>query len=122
MIKVIILITLAAIAKAVADTLTHHFETSIFTRYNRQFFDPSISWLNKYVGRDVTKGINKKVFQPLTDGWHMANSIMISCFIGLPFVVSGNMHGMIGYVIAGGLFDLVFNLFYNKLLRIKTKS
>lgn len=105
--------------KAIADTLAHHYSTSIFSKYNPKYFDPSISWLNKYVDNDATKGINKWKFQPLTDAWHLSNSLMICCFIALPFIAPTNIYG--GYGLAGCINILSFNTFYNHILKIKTK-
>lgn len=50
-----------------------------------EFWDPQISWKNKYVNRDEEQGrikwlwntVNKPVF--LTDGWHLLKSIQINC-------------------------------------------
>ena len=117
----IITLILTGIFKAISDTLVHHYSKSIFSHYNPKFFDPSISWLNKYVDRDVTKGIDKRKFQPLTDAWHLSNSLMISSFILLPFVVPSNSHGIYGYIVAGLINVLSFNLLYNHLLIIKQK-
>lgn len=119
MILIIILLMLAGVSKAIADTLAHHFETSVFKNYSRSFFDPSISWLNKYIDHDFSKGINKKVFQPFSDAWHVVNSIEICCLIAAIFIPHGNLYGFIGYVVAGIIYNLVFNLFYNKILLSK---
>ena len=120
MILFITILILTGIFKAVADTLAHHYSSSIFTKYNPQFFDPSISWLNKYVDRDIKKGIDKWKFQPLTDAWHMANSLMITSFLLLVFITPVSIHGMFDFCIAGCINVLSFNLFYNHILIIKT--
>src|SRR5947209_5469427 len=73
---------LAAFSKAVADTLYHHFDTSVFKKLNPRFWNPAVS-------------ANYAKFLPFTkfrwDAWHIANTIMIWSFIGsvavqLPFV------------------------------------
>jgi hypothetical protein len=94
-------IALAAIFKAIADKLAHHFGKSIFRKLNPKWWNPNESW--KYVG-----------FLPLSkyryDGWHIANSLMIVCFCVAAFGFTLKMLG------SGIIFILVFNLFYNKLL------
>lgn len=88
--------------KAVADTIKHHPDTSIFK--NRKFW--------------VGEG---KLF-PLTkykiDGWHLANSAMICSFLSIIFI-SIQKYKILTYATSGLLFILIFNLFYNKIFRKK---
>jgi hypothetical protein len=98
---------LAAFFKAVADTLSHHFDTSVFKWRDRRFWDPLVSQSAPYL-----KGTKYRL-----DAWHLANSGMIVCFC-----VAAVLHrpALAWYweLLAGGiLFNLSFNLFYNKLLR-----
>ena len=100
-----LLIIAAAICKALADTVADHFDTSIFKNKYQQFWNKSISANHaKRIG-------NYKI-----DAWHLANSGMIICFItaaAFPPPVAWYY-----FIPAGGtLFNLVFNLFYNKILR-----
>jgi hypothetical protein len=100
-------IIIAAICKAVADTLVHHYDTSVFRFSNRRFWDPAISY--KFVK-----------FLPLTkyraDGWHLANSIGIISWCLAVVLHSGWLPWYYELLIDGALFNLIFNLFYNKLL------
>lgn len=87
---------LAALSNAGMDTLTHHYSYSFAAEYkwDRQFWDPSISWKNKYIDGDPSKqkvqmtllffSINKPSF--LTDGWHLLKAIMLA-FILLSSVI-----------------------------------
>jgi hypothetical protein len=105
-----ILIIFAAIFKAIADTLQHHYDTSVFKRMPFQWWNPAESY--KYVK-----------FMPLTkyrpDAWHLANTGMINCFI-FAAVLNDIEWGWYWQVPAGGvLFILVFNVFYNRILRRK---
>ena len=52
----VIFILLAAACNAVMDVLLYHFDTSVFKHLDRQFFDPCISWYNKYNGGRVENG------------------------------------------------------------------
>jgi hypothetical protein len=102
------LLLLAAFFKAVADTLQHHYGSSVFSKLNKNWWNPVYSW--QYVK-----------FLPLTkyraDGWHLANSGMIICFIAVGVVHQPVLAWYWELLIGGAYFNLVFNLFYNKLLR-----
>lgn len=93
----LLLITFAAICKAVADTIAHHYYDSVFN--GKKFFNPNIQ--------------GKKL--PFTnypfDGWHLANSGMIFFFLLAAFSIS------LKFLIGSILFIIVFNVFYNKILR-----
>ena len=81
-------LSLAALSNAGMDTLTHHYNDSFAVKYklDRQFWDPAISWKNKYVDGDPAKqkvklsllffSINKPSF--LTDGWHLLKAVMLA--------------------------------------------
>lgn len=102
-------ILLAAIFKAVADTLQHHFDTSVFRNLNPKFWNPVVSC--DYVG-----------FLPFTkyrpDAWHLANSGMIICFIPAASINDLLINSwLINVAALGVIFNLTFNLFYNKVLR-----
>jgi hypothetical protein len=63
------------------DTLDHHYSTSIFIKWNPKFWNPDISWKNKY--RKGVKDLGPAFFLStgllvaFTDGWHLFKSIMI---------------------------------------------
>jgi len=95
-----LLIIIAAIAKAAADTVHHHPRTMIFKGKFWKLWPHE-----KYI--PFTK-------YPL-DGWHVCNSIMI-----LSLIVYGIFPGFRWFIdipAAGVLWILVFNLFYNKLFQ-----
>ena len=86
-------LSLAALSNAGMDTLTHHYNDSFAAEYklDRQFWDPAISWKNKYIEGDPAKqkvkmsllfiSINKPSF--LTDGWHLLKAVMLTLiFLG----------------------------------------
>lgn len=84
---------LNVICDAVMDTLSFKFSTSIFQKYNAQFWNPAISYLNKYVDNTVAKGLKQfsilgiKITYPaaLTDAWHLFKEIR-ELFTGLAIV------------------------------------
>lgn len=109
MIISIILLLFASFFKAVADTLQHHFETSVFKKKDPRFWNPNESWKHTR-------------FIPLTkyraDAWHLANSAMIVSFISFGvFYTPLKYEWWTEIAAAGILFNLLFGLFYSKLLR-----
>lgn len=95
------LILLAAICKAIADTIAHHKSTSIFKR--------SKFWSN---GGKMLPGTKYRF-----DGWHISNSSMIIFFVVAAVLHEPVLAWYLEIPIAGIGFNLVFNIFYNKILR-----
>jgi len=90
-------VILAGICNAVMDVCQHKWGRSIFSVYKRQYWDPAISWKNKYVDWDSCnnervrflkfgkfKGFVKPV--SLTDGWHLFKRLML-IFLAIAVVV-----------------------------------
>ena len=79
-------ITLAAIFNSLMDTISFHYNVSIFSKYPklRQFLDVNHSWRNKYKNGNPLQG--RKFFGSttflvwLTDGWHLFKCAMLLCF------------------------------------------
>jgi hypothetical protein len=142
-----ILIILAAICNSAMDVVSFHYSTSIFTKLNNaQFFDPSISWTNKYIDHDPKKGIRKWFFGlfyipvMFTDFWHLCKTISIFALIGsvtcyttfigellckdlaitntwMCFLVRA-----IDYVLMGTIWNITFSLFFNHIFVSSKKS
>ena len=119
-----ILISLAAVFKAVRDLCADHYSASIFTKYNPEFWDKSISWKNKWIGGDKANGHKKglRYWDPLTDAWHISNSCIIACFIAAGIFYPHypiSYSPIIVFIVSGVLFTVVFNSFYNHLFKKK---
>ena len=129
----VILIALAAICNACMDTCEFHYDNSVLTKFsNRWYFDASISWKNKYIDRIVENGMRKWFFKFLnipvfvTDFWHLCKSLCVtlicaSCVLYTPFLGTYItkiilVQQMIDFAVLGTTWNLMFNLFYNKLL------
>lgn len=103
----VIFLLFAAFFKAVADTLQHHYDKSVFWKLNKNFWNPVVS-------AEHVKFLPWTKYRP--DAWHLANTGMIVSFI-LFAVLYKPLIGWFFAVILGGIvFNLVFNLFYNKVL------
>lgn len=107
-----ILIFAAAFYKAVADTLQHHYDTSVFKNLPFQYWNPIESW--KYV-----KFFPLSRFRP--DAWHLCNSFMIVSFVFMAVFHEQKIKWFWEVLIYGVEFNLVFGLFYDYILRRKPK-
>lgn len=119
---------LASACNAIMDKITHHYHLSIFRDLNNEkWWNAEISWRNKYVDGDPSKGrvkwfwgINKPV--QITDAWHFFKMLMIVFLcssIGIAFVSSiayKNFLWFIGIVtLYGASHNLIFSFLYNKI-------
>ena len=83
MILLILLSTIiAAISNAIMDKLAHHYKRSIFAkRKNQAWWDPNISWKNKYKNLDPKQGPKfwgaTTIFVFTTDAWHFFKWILL---------------------------------------------
>jgi hypothetical protein len=112
----------AAVCEGVMDTLQFHYTYSVFWHFsNKQFWDPTISWRNKYHAADPLAGPrfpgSTTIFVGLTDAWHLfkfyRNTFL---FIGLPLLKFGSLNIIWAALIARVVYGLVFTLCFDKLL------
>lgn len=78
----------AGIAEGNMDYLQFHYDG------NNQFWQPNISWTNKYHHHNPSEGLTfkGKYFVFLTDGWHMEKAINHTAVLcALTFKLSGNV-------------------------------
>ena len=112
---------IAGLCEAIMDTLQFHYESSIFYCFKKKYFwDPKISWYNKYKNKDPLAGPrfpgSTTLFVGLTDGWHFFKLlrnlfIVIGVFI-LLYAIVGPIWALIYVVVARVVFGLVFTFFY----------
>lgn len=106
----LLFIALAAIFKAVVDTLQFHFDRSVFKRLPKKwwkYFDPEISWQLPYL----------PFTQYPPDARHLSNSLMQLCFLAAVFCYEPTAFGRwIDFGVASLVVVFVFNLFYNRIL------
>ena len=70
------------------DTIQFHYDKSIFSNLSvkkQQWFNPGMSWMNKYKYRNPNYGpafFGSTTFLVwITDAWHFFQNIMLSCFV-----------------------------------------
>lgn len=99
-------IILAAVLNSLMDIFENeNFHKSIFNDLNQKFWYKRESW--KYA---------KKLFGYKFDAWHICKSLMIICFC-LALVFYKPIFGYIDILFYGALWNLTFNIFYNKILK-----
>lgn len=120
-----VFVILSAVCKSIKDTLQFHFYNSIFDKCNHQFWNPDVSWKNKY--KDGEIGVPKfwgstTIFVWLTDAWHlfdMLNTLLLffACF----FTVLSDFKEwaiylsiFILFVVYHVIFEVFFRLFVKK--------
>lgn len=125
----ILLYCIGGIFDALMDTCSDHFSISIFKNKNPNYWNKNQSWTNKYVNNDPTQGFKRwhGIIIPaaLTDAWHLFKSIKeifnslalaSAAYIGFPYDFTLIV---IYFVIAGLSRNLVFSIFYDRLLKSK---
>lgn len=123
----IVLVILSGICKAVADTVKHHYDTSIFMAKKSGFWLSDGS--NKYKNGDAAQGRKyPAMFDGFTDAWHVFNNaafylliVAIAVAYTAPFIMSGMWLLKAALIAAAGitLHMQTFNIFYNRILRKK---
>jgi hypothetical protein len=113
---------ISGLCEAIMDKLQFHFESSVFYYFKKKYFwDPKISWYNKYKNKDPLAGPrfpgSTTLFVGVTDAWHFFKLlrnlfIVIGVFI-LLYAIVGFLLALIYVVVARVVFGLVFTLFYN---------
>jgi len=82
-----LLIFLAAFFKSIADTIRvpETMKFSVWSKYQfNTYIDPQVSWINKYkVGFPLNM-----IWTCVSDLWHLCTSLMIICFMLVPFFFS----------------------------------
>ena len=111
----LLLVILSAICKAIADTITHHYSTSIFKNKKSAF------WISdgsaKYKNGDSSQGRkHPAMFDGFSDAWHIFNnSAFYLLIVAIGFGININFWIAVP---AGIIIHMeVFNLFYDKVLR-----
>jgi len=118
-----ILIVLSGLFEAIMDKLQFHFYKSIFIlKENQQFWNPELSWKNKYKEDLITEKFigSKTIFVFLTDAWHIFKMLRtITLFISIS-IISYNCDTPIELIIYVSicriLFGISFTLFFSKIL------
>jgi hypothetical protein len=114
----LLLICIAGISEGIMDKIQFHFHKSIFKNFNNHlFWNPDLSWRNKWKNGNPEQGerfiFSSTLLVGLTDAWHMFKSVRtFSLFLGM-FLLTYGTHIILLFLIARTIFGVSFYLTYN---------
>ena len=99
---------LAMIMNAGMDSLKHSYTTSFAKNWKEQFWNPALSWTNKYT---------TKLPDALTDGWHLLKMLMLGfIMIAMSYGVTLELYyDIFLFIIYAVVWNVPFNFIYYKL-------
>lgn len=126
-----LLLAIAMLCRSLVHTLLHHYG-SLDAKYDvkDEWWNPTISWKNKYVLDENNDLVldenenpirNKKMVQ-FSDAFHTFNTIELGAYCSIISILTALVFGiwwigLIAFAITGTLMVLIFNLGYDKLWR-----
>lgn len=114
----IIFIVLAGVCKAVKDTLCFHFNKSVFSNLNAKYWNPNISWTNKYKDWKTPKFFGSTTFLVwLTDAWHLFDFLQILLSVCAIVFYNKIIWCLLDLLILYCAFTLCFEVFFRVLKR-----
>ena len=132
----LIFFAIAAICNALMDTIQFHWCTFRWNnQVNDQWWNPTISWRNKYIDGDPKKGLRfKGIWGGLSnflDAWHFFKMtqifLIVFSIISFPFSFkicffdSYFWNELIWVIIFGVAWNVPFNIFFTKIFVVKNK-
>jgi hypothetical protein len=120
----LILIILSGLSKAVTDKLQFHYSESIFSRFdNQQWWNPAISWKNKWKNGDSKYGerffLSSTILVFVTDAWHFFQAIKhVFYFTAIVLYVPIFKFAIIDFVLLYVVHNIVFEFTFSKLLKL----
>jgi len=116
-------VILAGICNSIMDTVQFRYHSIRFKKLNERWWDPKISWHNKWKNGDPEQGekyFGSSTFLILfTDAWHFVQSLMILCFSLAIVLYSPMTIVWIDAIIYYIVFGLIFELFWSYIWRTK---
>lgn len=133
------LFILSGILNSVMDKITFNYKKSIFSNFNRQFWDIEVSWKNQYKDNlpPTTKmkswwylGLYKPRYQEkyafsstmlvwLTDAWHLSKTLMLLFMIISLVVYTPIINPVLDIILHFLAFTLPFTYTYEYILNKK---
>lgn len=93
-------------AKGIADVISVHYDnfSRVHPGANQQYWDPAVSWRNKYKNGDPVQGAkfpgSTTIFVSLTDAWHLCNTVNKAAIIGAITIRIGDKKRPFTYYLA----------------------
>lgn len=115
----ITLVIFASIFKSIMDTLQFRYEKSIFSKFNKYWWNPNFSWMNKWKYRDRQNGErffgSSTFFVWVTDAWHFFQHFMITFMIASIVLYQKQFGILIDFAILYLVYTCTFELFFSKI-------
>jgi len=119
----LILITLSGIFNACMDVLKDHYPISWFKLLkHEQFWDPDLSWTNKYKWNDELKCWSEEkfwgsstIFVMFTDAWHLFKTLTIFFCILAIVSMPDNKDWYYDFIVFYVVFTTLFEISYRQL-------
>jgi hypothetical protein len=107
----------AAVCEGVMDTLQFHYTYSVFFHFsNKWFWDPSISWRNKYRNADPLGGPrfpgSTTLFVGFTDAWHMFKLLRNAFMTMAIFLLLSAFISVTWSLLYAALYRVVYGIFF----------
>jgi len=108
-----VFVALASASKAIKDTLSFHFGKSIFSQLDPMYWNPNISWKNKYTDwpDDPSPAfpLADTFLVFLTDAWHLFDFTMLICLLIAVHLKGSLLWGLVIYAIVfNGIYYMVY--------------
>jgi hypothetical protein len=131
----LILIVLAGMCNALYEIIFVFFNQSIFKNLNPLFWDPKMSWKNKwaqpypqpvepkwyyfgFLPRYKERFIHSStMFVGLTDAWHLFKSIMLGCIMAAIVLYTPIINPFVDFLLLYFVFTFTFTIFYEYIFR-----
>jgi len=131
------LIAIAGMCNALYEIIFVFFDQSIFRNLNPLFWNPEVSWQNKWAQPFPQPAENKwyyfgfpprykerfpyssTIFVWMTDAWHLFKAIMLTCIMAAIVLYVPIVNPFADFVLLYCTFTFVFTLFYDYIFRVK---
>lgn len=115
MITAAILILLFVVCDAIQDVITFKYEYSVFRNLDPMYFNPAVSWRNKYKDGNPVNGerfFGSTTFLVwLTDFWHLLKFIKMNCvWVAISVLCGIWWVYLIGMILHGVVFEITYRL------------
>lgn len=111
---------------SIMDTLNNHFEDSYFNKLNPNFWNKTISGVNKWKNRDPKQGerflFSSTLLVFVTEGWHLAKFLMLKCMVLSIVLYTPIFTWYYDALITATTYGTIFTIFYFLYERGKTRK
>ena len=111
---VFVLMLLWIVCDTIQDIVAYNYDTSVFRNCNRKYFDPSVSWKNKYKNGNPNCGerfFGSTTFLVwLTDFWHLMKFVKMNLLWIVVAVTTIWWLYFVGIVFHGIIFEIAYRI------------